>query len=233
MEYSSRSGHRIGRGAHPVVDGSTRRKLIAGGFWVEGHEADESSASLRQQVELLKRELDETLEQQTATSEILRVIPISTSSAQPVFDAIAKSAARLCAAEFCFVFRFDGELLHSVAYHGISREGIEAAHASFPRKPYRGYVTGRAVLSGAIEQIPDVFADPEYQLLPLAKIVSYRSSIGVPLMLTGRAIGAIGVSRREVGYFPERQIELLRTFADQAVIAIENVSRGVARVAVG
>uniref|UniRef100_UPI002FE2600C GAF domain-containing protein n=1 Tax=Sinorhizobium chiapasense TaxID=501572 RepID=UPI002FE2600C len=190
---------------------------------VEGREADESSVSLRRQVELLKRELDEALEQQAATSEILRVIPTSTSSAQPVFDAIAKSAARLCAAEFCFVFRFDGELLHAVAYHGISREGIEAARASFPRKPYRGYVTGRAVLSGAIEQIPDVFADPEYQLLPLAKIVSYRSSIGVPLMLTGRPIGAIGVSRRAVGYFPERQIKLLRTFADQAVIAIENV----------
>ncbi|WVT76578.1 GAF domain-containing protein (plasmid) [Sinorhizobium chiapasense] len=190
---------------------------------MEGREADESSVSLRRQVELLKRELDEALEQQAATSEILRVIPTSTSSAQPVFDAIAKSAARLCAAEFCFVFRFDGELLHAVAYHGISREGIEAARASFPRKPYRGYVTGRAVLSGAIEQIPDVFADPEYQLLPLAKIVSYRSSIGVPLMLTGRPIGAIGVSRRAVGYFPERQIKLLRTFADQAVIAIENV----------
>ncbi|WP_331373373.1 GAF domain-containing protein [Sinorhizobium chiapasense] len=190
---------------------------------VEGREPDDSSVSLRQQVELLRRERDEAIEQQTATSEILRVIPISTSSAQPVFDAIAKSAARLCAAEFCFVFRFDGELLHAVAYHGISREGIEAVHAIFPRKPYRGNVTGRAFLSGTIEQIPDVFADPEYQLLPLAKIVSYRSAIGVPLMLTGRPIGAIGVSRREVGYFPERQVKLLRTFADQAVIAIENV----------
>ncbi|WDZ81674.1 GAF domain-containing protein (plasmid) [Ensifer adhaerens] len=190
---------------------------------VEGRGADKSSVSLRQQVELLKRELDEALEQQTATSEILRVIPTSTSSVQPVFDAIAKSAARLCAAEFCFVFRFDGELMHAVAYHGVSREGIEAVNAIFPRPPYRGNITGRAFLSGTIEQIPDVFADPEYQLLPLAKIVSYRSAIGVPLVLTGRPIGAIGVSRREVGYFPERQIKLLRTFADQAVIAIENV----------
>jgi len=102
---------------------------------VEGREADDSSVSLRHQVELLKRELDEAVQQQTATSEILRVIPISTSSAQPVFDAIAKSVARLCEAEFCFVFQFDGEFLHPVAYHGISREGIEAVRARFPQRP--------------------------------------------------------------------------------------------------
>ncbi|OOO20250.1 GAF domain-containing protein [Rhizobium sophoriradicis] len=169
------------------------------------------------------RELTEALEQQTATSEILRVISTSPTDVQPVFDSIAKNAARLCAAEFCFVFRFDGELMHPVAYHGVSREGIEAVRAIFPRKPSRANVTGRAVLSGAIEQIADVFADPEYQLLSLAKIVSYRSAIGVPLTLNGRPIGAIGVDRREIGCFPERQVELLRTFADQAVIAIENV----------
>lgn len=182
-----------------------------------------SDLSTGRQLKLLKHELAETLERQAATSEILRVISTSPDDVQPVFDAIAESAARLCAAEFCFVFRLDGELLHPVAYHGISREGIETVQAKFPRKPYRGNVTGRAVLSGTIEQIPDVFADPEYRALPLAKIVSYRSAIGVPLMLTGRPIGAIAVSRREVGYFPERQINLLRTFADQAVIAIENV----------
>ncbi|OCP21043.1 histidine kinase [Ensifer sp. LC54] len=190
---------------------------------VEGREADESSVSLRQQVELLKRELDEALEQQTAASEILRVIPISTNSAQPVFDAIAKSVARLCAAEFCFVFQFDGEFLHPVAYHGISREGIEAVRARFPQRPNKGNVTGRAFISGVIEQIPDVFSDPDYQMLQLAEIVSYRSAMGVPLLRKGRPIGSIAVTRRAIGVFPERQVELLRTFADQAVIAIENV----------
>lgn len=182
----------------------------------------EESVSLSCQLELLKRELGEALEQQTATSEILRVISTSPRDVQPVFNAIAENAARLCAAEFCFVFRFDGELLHPVAYHGVSRQGIETVRANFPQRPSRGNVTGRAFISSAIEQIPDVFADPDYQMLSLAKIVSYRSAIGVPLVREGRPIGSIAVTRRAVGFFPERQVALLRTFADQAVIAIEN-----------
>ncbi|MEK1852911.1 MAG: GAF domain-containing protein [Phyllobacterium sp.] len=184
---------------------------------------EESSVSLSRQVELLKRELGGAIEQQTATSEILRVISISPTDVQPVFDAIAENAATLCGAEFCFVCRFDGELLHPVAYHGISREGIDAVRAFFPQKPNRGNVTGRALVSGATEQIPDVFADPEYRVLSVAKVVSFRSAIGVPLIRKGRPIGSIAVTRRRVGPFPERQVELLQTFADQAVIAIENV----------
>ncbi len=183
----------------------------------------EESVSLSCQVALLKRELGEALEQQAATSEILRVISTSPRDVQPVFNAIAENAARLCAAEFCFVFRFDRELLHPVAYHGVSRQGIETVRANFPQQPSRGNVTGRAFISGAIEQIPDVFADPDYQMLSLAKIMSYRSAIGVPLVREGRPIGSIAVTRRAVGYFPERQVALLRTFADQAVIAIDNV----------
>jgi GAF domain-containing protein len=190
---------------------------------MEGRVVEESSVSLSRQVEQLKRELEGAIEQQTATSEILRVISISPGDVQPVFDAIAENAATLCGAEFCFVFRFDGELLHPVAYHGISHEGIEAVRANFPQRPNRGNATGRAFVSSAIEQIPDVFADPDYQMLSLAKIMSYRSAIGVPLMRKGRPIGSIAVTRREVGFFPVRQVELLQTFADQAVIAIENV----------
>ncbi|MBP2234481.1 GAF domain-containing protein [Sinorhizobium kostiense] len=182
-----------------------------------------SGLSLRRQVNLLKRELAEANERQAATGEILRVISTSPEDVQPVFDAIAESAARLCAAEFCFVFQFDGELLHPVAYHGISREGIEAVRAKFPQQPNRGNVTGRAFISGVVEQISDVFADPDYKMLPLAKIVAYRSAIGVPLLRNGRPIGSIAVTRSVAGSFPERQVELLRTFADQAVIAIENV----------
>ncbi|MDK1493247.1 GAF domain-containing protein [Sinorhizobium sp. 7-81] len=184
---------------------------------------EESSLSIGRQIELLERELGEALEQQTATSEILRVISTSPTDIQPVFDAIAQNAARLCGAEFCFVFRFDGEFLHPVAYHGISGEGIEAVRANFPQQPNTGNVTGRAFISGAIEQIPDVFADAGYRMLSLAKIVSYHSAIGVPLVRKGRPIGSIAVTRRAVGFFPERQVELLQTFADQAVIAMENV----------
>lgn len=183
---------------------------------------EQSSRSIRRQVELLRRELAEAIEQQTATGEILRVISLSPNDVQPVFQAIAENTARLCAAEFCFVFRFDGELLHPVAYHGISQEGIEAVRANFPQRPSRGNVTGRAFLSGAIEQIPDVFADPDYRMQALARIVAYQSAIGVPLLLNRRPIGSIAVTRREAGWFPERHVELLRTFADQAVIAIEN-----------
>jgi two-component system NtrC family sensor kinase len=190
---------------------------------VEGHEVEQTSLSLNRQVKLLKRELDKAFEQQTATSEILRVISTSPDDVGLVFDAIAQNAARLCEAEFCFVFRFDGELLHPVAYHGVSHEGMDAVRSIFPQKPDRGNVTGRAFISGAIEQIPDVFADPDYRVLSIAKAVSYRSAIGVPLMRNGRPIGSIAVTRRQVGPFPERQVELLQTFADQAVIAIQNV----------
>ncbi|NNH31470.1 GAF domain-containing protein, partial [Rhizobium sp. SEMIA 4085] len=184
---------------------------------------EKMSVSLSRRIELLERELGEVLEQQTATSEILRVISTSPNDVQPVFDAIAENAARLCGAEFCFVFRFDGELLHPVAYHGVSRDGIEAVRANFPQRPNRGNATGRAFISGAIAQIPDVFADPDYRMLSLATIMSYRSAIAVPLVRKGRPIGSIAVTRRAVGFFPERQVELLQTFADQAVIAIENV----------
>ncbi len=144
-----------------------------------------SGLSFRRQVDLLKRELADAIERQAATSEILRVISSSPDDVQPVFDAIAESAARLCGAEFCFVFRFDGALLHPAAYHGISREGIEAVRAKFPQQPNRGNVTGRAFVSGMVEQIPDVFTDPDYQMLPLAKIVAYRSAIGRAALVEG------------------------------------------------
>ncbi|WP_018238842.1 GAF domain-containing protein [Ensifer sp. BR816] len=232
VSYRSAIGVPLLRNGRPIGSIAVTRSLV--GYFPERQVellrtfADQAviaieNVRLFDEAKARNRELSEALEQQTATSEILRVISTSPTDVQPVFDSIAKNAARLCAAEFCFVFRFDGELMHPVAYHGVSREGIEAVRAIFPRKPSRANVTGRAFLSGAIEQIADVFADPEYQLLSLAKIMSYRSAIGVPLTLNGRPIGAIGVDRREVGCFPERQVELLRTFADQAVIAIENV----------
>ena len=169
------------------------------------------------------RELTEALEQQTATGEILRVIASSPTDVQPVFDTIARSAARLCEAQFCHVFRFDGKRLHFVAHHGLTPEGQAALARAFPRPPDRGSAAGRAVLSGAIAHIPDVNADAEYEFGAVARIATYGSVVAVPMMREGAAIGTINVARLEPGPFSERQLALLRTFADQAVIAIENV----------
>ena len=124
---------------------------------------EESYANLEHKVEARTRELaeantglTETLEQQTATGEILRVISSSPTDVQPVFDTIAESAARLCEAEFCFVFRFDGELLHFVSQHGLTPEGIEAVRRAWPSAPNPGTAAGRAILNRDIAHIPDV-----------------------------------------------------------------------------
>ena len=178
---------------------------------------------LFKELETRNRDLTETLEQQTATGDILRVISSSPTDVQPVFDTIAQSAARLCEAQFCFVFRFDGELLHFVAQEGLTPEGVDALHGAWPMAPSVGSAAGRSVLSRRIAQIPDVHADPSYVLGAVAEVATYRSTVGVPMLRDGAPIGVITVSRSRAGAFPDRQIELLKTFADQAVIAIENV----------
>jgi PAS domain S-box-containing protein len=190
----------------------------------------ESYANLEEKVAVRTRQLAETnaglteaLQQQTATGEILRVISSSPTDVQPVFDTIAESAARLCEAEFCHVFRFDGELLHFVAHHGLTPEGIEAARGAFPTAPDRGSAAGRSILSAAVAHIPDVHADPDYALGALASVITFRSTVAVPMVREGLPIGAIAVLRCQAGPFSNRQIALLQTFADQAVIAIENV----------
>ena len=167
--------------------------------------------------------LSAALEQQTATSEILRVISRSQTDVQPVFDAIAHSAAHLCDAEIAGVFRCDGELLHFVAHHGLTPKSVEALGRAFPTPLSRGSAAARAVLNAGVEQIPDVHADPDYVLRAAAEAGKVRSSTGVPMMRDGVPIGSITVSRTRPGLLPDRQIALLKTFADQAVIAVENV----------
>jgi two-component system, NtrC family, sensor kinase len=185
---------------------------------------------LERQLEVRTRELAdaredfaEVLEQQTATSEVLRVISSSPTDVQPVFDTIAESAVRLCGGQFSFVVRFDGDLLHFASCHGLSAQGLEALRRVLPRPAGEDTAVGRAILHRAVAQIPDVQADPAYGTLVLAQTVTYRSIVAVPLLLDGNPIGAIAVARADAGQFPERQIVLLQTFADQAVIAIENV----------
>jgi PAS domain S-box-containing protein len=174
-------------------------------------------------LDVRNRELTESLEQQTATGEILRVISSSPTDVQPVFDTIALAVLRLCGAELCQVFRVEAGMLHFVGSQGHTPEGLAAAHRAFPRLVDRGTTAGRAVLSTAIAQIEDVRTDSEYAVGEVARAMNFRSLVAVPMIRDGRAIGAISVARHEPGRFSDRQIELLRVFADQAVIAVENV----------
>jgi two-component system, NtrC family, sensor kinase len=168
------------------------------------------------------KDLREALDTQTATSDILRVISSSPTDVKPVFDTIAASASRLCGGIAAIVTRFDGETIHLVAHYN-PRPGIEPATARlYPRRPGRDTTVARAILECSIVHIPDAEKDPD--LAPnLARDVRAGSFLAVPMLRDGRPIGAISVSRAETGAFLAGQVELLKTFADQAVIAIENV----------
>jgi GAF domain-containing protein/CheY-like chemotaxis protein len=167
-------------------------------------------------------ELRVALEQQTATGEILRAISRFQTDVQPVFDAIAAKALDLCRATTGWVYRFDGELIHIAAAHSLRPEAVEVVRQSYPMPPSRGGATARAVLSRAIVYIPDIREDPEYRLEALAKAAVYLSVVAVPMLLEGKPIGVITVTGARAAAFSQRQIDLLQTFADQAVIAIEN-----------
>jgi signal transduction histidine kinase len=175
------------------------------------------------QLHTRNRELEEALARQTATSEILRVISRFQTDVQPVFDAIAARALDLCRATTGWVYRFDGELIHIAAAHSLRPEAVAVVRQSYPMPPSRGGGTARAVLSRAIVYIPDIREDDEYRLEVLAKAADYRSVLAVPMLLDGTPIGVVVVTGAEAGAFSQRQIELLQTFADQAVIAVENV----------
>src|SRR5437870_5097340 len=168
-------------------------------------------------------QVSEALDQQTATAEILRVISRSQTDVQPVFDTIVRSAVRLCNGLFGALFQFDGELLHHVAHHNYTPQALEAVHRVYPARPTRALGSARAILERAVVHIPDVEIDPEYQHPALVRAVGFRGLLCVPMLREGTPIGVIVVNRAEPGPFSDSEIELLKTFADQAVIAIENV----------
>jgi two-component system NtrC family sensor kinase len=174
------------------------------------------------EVQARTRELSESLEHQTATGEVLNVITRSPTDAQPVFDAIVQSAARLCSAAFSVVWLYDGDLLHHVANNNFTPEVLKRVLQTYPKRPDRSTVGERAVLDGRTSHVPDLLSDPEYSH-ELARAGNWRSAMGVPMLRDGKPIGAISVAKAERGPFSERQVQLLTTFADQAVIAIENV----------
>jgi len=170
----------------------------------------------------LEKRLAEALEQQTATSEILRVISTSPTDLQPVFETIAENAVRLCDAAVSGVLRFDGALIHLAAYRNFSPAVRAIVPQDYPMEPTRRRMSGRAILDRTVVHAPDVLSDPDYPQ-EVARSTGWRSFLSVPMLREGQAIGAVTVVRTQPGPFSDRQIELLKTFADQAVIAIENV----------
>src|SRR5262252_1420245 len=189
-----------------------------------------SPTELQQQVAALTRkmteareQLTEALEYQNATGEVLNVISRSPTDVQRVFDMIAESAVRLCEGQFCAVYRFDGRLLHFVAHHGLTPEVLEINRRAYPAPPSRRTAAARAILERDFVQIPDISGDPEYVLGAMSVVGGYRSVVAVPILRDGLPIGSIAVARAPAGLLPDRQVELLKTFADQAAITIENV----------
>ena len=175
------------------------------------------------EVQAKTRDLTESLEQQTATSEVLSVISRSPTDAQPVFEAIAKSAALLCEAVLSNVQLFDGELLHIAATYNFNSEVLQQFYDMYPRRPDHTQITGRAILSGAVVHIPDLLEDPDYPR-ELAISGNWRAIMAVPMLHDGRPIGVIAVAKGDPVPFSDRQVALLQTFAEQAIIAIGNVN---------
>src|SRR6266478_1312358 len=182
------------------------------------HEGGKLAAAYRD----LERTLTEALEQQTATSEILRVISGSPTDEQPVFDAIVRSARRLCDAAFSVVVLTESGQQTLEALDGVDPAHVEAMRAIYPRPIARDTTTGRTILDRRIVHIEDSRLDPEYTH-PLRDTVELRSILTVPIFREGLPLGAVSVWRPEARPFTGKQIALLQTFADQAVIAIENV----------
>jgi two-component system NtrC family sensor kinase len=171
----------------------------------------------------LLSELRESLQQQTATSDVLKVISSSLNDLKPVFETIGQRAEKLCDAEISVISMVDGDQIRLVSINGLTEEGVDAVRRVYPMRRDAETVLARTIRSAAICHVPDVLADALYQTKDAARVSGFRGSLGVPMIRDGQVIGAIFVARREPGLFADSQVQLLKTFADQAVIAIENV----------
>ena len=169
-------------------------------------------------------QVTDALEQQTATSEILRTIAHTQTDLQPVFDTIVRSAARLCHAPVAGAFLTEGRMVHHLANYGSSPEALAVTRLRYPRPVGMDSVPGMAILTRSVVHVPDIEEPSAGELVrQIGRALGFRSSVGVPMLREGEAVGAIIVNRREPGRFSDGEVELLKTFADQAVIAVENV----------
>ena len=190
-----------------------------------GADVNKMSAQLGRLYQQLRQrtdDLSESLQQQTATSEVLGVISRSKFELQPILQSVVDTAARLCRAEQAVIFRLEDGLYRFAAGHSVDAAYLEIERQT-PIAPGSGTAVGRAAITRQVARIDDAWTDPLYEKKQEAKVGGIRSIIGVPLMREGEPIGVIALARGRIDPFSDREIELVTTFADQAVIAIENV----------
>ena len=170
----------------------------------------------------LLNELRKSLQQQTATADVLKVISRSTFDLKTVLQTLVESAAQLCDADQATITRQKDGVFYRAEAYGFPPEFIEMVR-NVPVKPERGSMNGRTLLEGKVVHVPDVLADPDYTFVEAQRLGRYRTLLGVPMLREGRPIGVLTLTRLQVQPFTDKQIELVSTFADQAAIAIENV----------
>ena len=177
------------------------------------------------EVQARTRDLSESLQQQTATADVLKVISRSTFDLQPVLDTLTEFAAQLCEADIAAIIRQKSDAYYWATSYGLPPDSSEYAKEKVAIEPGRATVAGRVLQEGKTVHVADVLEDRDYGIpsLDAQKIVGHRTTLGVPLMREGSPIGVVLLMRRTPKPFTDRQIELVETFADQAVIAIENV----------